>query len=315
MVEVGPRRGKEQVPFLQMSFLFNRGQKEKANEGPRTTEVILTPPPDAKPGPQPELKEGDEEKLQELQQHVLDYIAQHPCPEAYLSYEEQWLANPVLYRRYLRATRGDLKASKRRILDTLEWRRDFKPEVIPPDEVAPEAETGKHILCGFDREARPILYLRPGRENTKTSPRQIRYMVWSLERGINLMPPGQETLTIVVDFNGTNLSTMPSLGTARHVAHILQTHYVERLGRAFVCHMPKFISAFFSALSPFLDPVTKDKIRFNCPDMTEFIEGNQLDDQFPGGAYPYQFDFDVYWKALVERCGIQPDGTRKVPSA
>lgn len=198
--------------------------------------------------------------------------------------------------------------------ETLVWRRDFQPEIIPPDEVAPEAISGKHVLCGFDREARPILYLRPGNENTKTGPRQIRYMVWSLERGINLMPPGQETLTIVVDFHGISLSTMPSLSTARHVANILQTHYVERLGRAFVCHMPRYISAFFNGLSPFLDPVTKDKIRFNPPDMSEFIAPGQLDDNFPGGAYPYAFDFDVYWPALIQRCGIQRDGTRIAPA-
>lgn len=194
--------------------------------------------------------------------------------------------------------------------DTLEWRREFHPEIIPPDEVAPEGETGKHVLTGFDRNGRPILYLRPGRENTKTSPRQIRYMVWSLERAIDLMPPGQGTMTIIVDFHGASLSTVPSLGTARHVAHILQNHYVERLGRAFVCNTPRFINAFFTALSPFLDPITKDKIRFNEPNITEFIAPDQLDMQFAGGTYPYTFKFGDYWDALVSQCGILPDGRR-----
>ena len=197
----------------------------------------------------------------------------------------------------------------------MQWRREYKPELIPPDEVAPEALTGKHVLTGFDLEGRPILYLRPGRENTKPSPRQIRYMVWSLERGIDLMPPGQETLTIVVDFYGASLSTMPSLSTARHVAHSLQTHYVERLGRAFVVHMPYFISAFFSTLSPFLDPVTRDKIRFSHPCITDFVAPSQLDAQFEGGTYNYLFDFETYWKSLVERCKIAPDGQRIVEAA
>lgn len=102
--------------------------------------------------------------------------------------------NEMMYHRVLRSVRHDLKHAKKRIQvrssqlthpqDTLEWRRDFRPEVIPPDEVAPEAETGKHVITGFDKESRPILYLRPGRENTKPSPRQIRYLVWSLERCI-----------------------------------------------------------------------------------------------------------------------------------
>lgn len=126
------------------------------------------------------------------------------------------------------------------------------------------------------------------------------------------MLPGQESVTIVVDFHGVSFSTMPSLGTARHVAHILQTHYAERLGRAFVMNMPKFISAFFSGLSPFLDPVTKDKIRFNCDNLPEFIAPDQLDAQFPGGTYAYQFDMNTYWPALIQRCGIAPDGTRQL---
>lgn len=186
--------------------------------------------------------------------------------------------------------------------------------------MAPEAETGKHVITGFDKDSRPIIYLRPGRENTKPSPRQIRYMVWSLERCIgtwsilttDLMQPGQESITIVVDFHGASLATMPSLHTARHVANILQAYYCERLGRAFVVHMPRFISAFFSALSPFLDPVTKDKIRFQDTNMTEFIEPDQLDAQFHGGTYNYEFEFPTYWSSLTQRCGISHDGERKV---
>lgn len=36
------------------------------------------------------------------------------------------------------------------------------------------------ILNGFDLDGRPILYLRPGRENQKTSPRQIRHLIFHL---------------------------------------------------------------------------------------------------------------------------------------
>lgn len=36
------------------------------------------------------------------------------------------------------------------------------------------------IISGFDRDARPIIYMRPGRENTETSPRQIRHLIYCL---------------------------------------------------------------------------------------------------------------------------------------
>ena len=36
------------------------------------------------------------------------------------------------------------------------------------------------ILNGFDCDGRPVLYMRPGKENTETSPRQVRHLVWWL---------------------------------------------------------------------------------------------------------------------------------------
>ncbi|WFD30341.1 4-nitrophenylphosphatase [Malassezia sp. CBS 17886] len=301
-----------------MAALFGRKHKKEhgsdVSKKDATSDVILFPPPESRPPPHP-AQDDDDAKMRELAEHLAHFRATHPVDPSYAPCEEAWVAEAGLYSRYLRATRGDLKLAKRRIIETLEWRRSFRPELIPPDEVAPEAVTGKHILTGYDREGRPILYLRPGRENTKPGPRQIRYMVWSLERGIDLMLPGQDTLTIVVDFEGASLSTMPSLSTARHVANILQHHYVERLGRAFVCNTPRVVNAFFTALSPFLDPITKDKIRFNHPNMTEFIAPEQLDAQFPGGEYEFVFDFDHYWSALVKRCGVQADGARQPDGA
>lgn len=55
------------------------------------------------------------------------------------------------------------------------------------------------VLSGFDRQGRPLLLMRPGRQNTKESPRMVRYTVWFLERCIDLMPPGVEQLDIILD--------------------------------------------------------------------------------------------------------------------
>jgi hypothetical protein len=38
----------------------------------------------------------------------------------------------------------------------------------------------RSIISGFDYDARPIIYMRPGRENTETSPRQIRHLIFNL---------------------------------------------------------------------------------------------------------------------------------------
>ena len=99
----------------------------------------------------------------------------------------------------MRASRWNLGEAEKRLKATLEWRREYKPDLIPPDEVKVESETGKmyglhstshyvlevkirfrRIISGFDNDGRPIIYMRPGRENTPTSPRQLRHLVWCL---------------------------------------------------------------------------------------------------------------------------------------
>lgn len=98
------------------------------------------------------------------------------------------------------------------------------------------------------------------------------------ERAKDLMPSGQESLVIIVDYKSTTLRTNPSISVARKVGilsvdeciadqksiqvlTILQQHYVETLGRALVVNLPVLLSFFYKGISPFLDPITRDKVR------------------------------------------------------
>lgn len=94
------------------------------------------------------------------------------------------------------------------------------------------------------------------------------------------MPPGQDSCVILVDYKSCSLRTNPSISVARQVLplvilfmrlnahfsqstqtlHILQQHYVETLGRALVVNLPRLLSFFYTGISPFLDPVTRDKV-------------------------------------------------------
>lgn len=75
------------------------------------------------------------------------------------------------------------------------------------------------------------------------------------------MPPGQDTAAIIIDYKSTTLRTNPSLGVARKVLAILQDHYVETLGRGLIVNLPWMLAFFYKGLSPFMDPVTRDKVR------------------------------------------------------
>ncbi|KAK7695217.1 hypothetical protein QCA50_002407 [Cerrena zonata] len=231
-----------------------------------------------------------------------------PSTDSYYTWERRWLEKPDTLPRYMRAAKWDFQDAKKRIKATMEWRREYKPDLIPPEEVKIEDEGGKIIINGFDKDGRPVIYMNPGRQNTETSPRQLRHLVWCLERAKDLMPPGQESVVILIDYKTTTLRTNPSISTARKVLHILQQHYPETLGRGLVVNLPMLLNFFYKGISPFLDPVTRDKIRFN-PDLFELLPKEQLTTDL-GGHYDFEFEPETYWKQMLEVCKIAPDGTR-----
>jgi hypothetical protein len=57
-----------------------------------------------------------------------------------------------------------------------------------------------------------------------------------VERVIEVMPPGVETLSLLINFKPSKQrqNTSVPVATAREVLHILQNHYPERLGKALI---------------------------------------------------------------------------------
>lgn len=59
-----------------------------------------------------------------------------PPSDPYREWELRWLNRWDTIPRYMRAAKWDLDNGKKRIKGTMEWRREFKPDLIPPDEVS-----------------------------------------------------------------------------------------------------------------------------------------------------------------------------------
>lgn len=136
--------------------------------------------------------------------------------------------------RYLRATKWNVNDALARLQGTLVWRREYGVHKLTPEYISVENETGKQVILGYDKHARPCLYLLPKNQNTDKSDRQIQHLVFMLERVIDLSVPDQETLALVVNFNETRSGQNATLGQAKQTLNILQYHYPERLGRALV---------------------------------------------------------------------------------
>lgn len=66
-----------------------------------------------------------------------------PETDDYYFWEQRFLADPGTHPRYMRAAKWKLEDGKKRLRSTMEWRREFKPELIEPGDVGVEAESGK----------------------------------------------------------------------------------------------------------------------------------------------------------------------------
>lgn len=217
--------------------------------------------------------------------------------------EKAWLTEEC-FLRYLRASKWHVDHTKKRIESTLLWRRTFGVDpdnTLTGDLVGPENETGKEVILGYDNDCRPCLYLKPGRQNTKTSHRQVQHLVYMLERVIDFMPPGQDQLALLIDFKPTNVginSKMPPMSTGREVLNILQEHYPERLGKALLANIPWYASIFLKTIHPFIDPLTREKLVFSEP-FPNYVPKSQLDQDFEGDV-DFEYDHEKYWPVMIK---------------
>jgi len=269
-------------------------------DGPLKTPVPV-PAPTAKPQKPAPLNAEQETKYatvlaQVSQWQTLPATTAKNAPQAPVTdHERMWLTRECLLR-YLRATKWKTPDALRRLQSTLSWRREYGADTFTYDYISPENETGKQVILGYDNDARPCLYLSPGKQNTKNSDRQIHHLCFMLDRVIDMTPPGQETTALLIDFRGAASGNVPSYGQAKAVLNILQNHNPERLGRALITQMPWYVSTFFKLISGLIDPVTREKMKFN-EDLRAWVPPSQLW-KAHGGDLDFEYDHAAYWRAL-----------------
>lgn len=202
----------------------------------------------AKPAPRPPLTADQEKTYDTLLQRVsawtkLPTASAKGSPESPLTDSERLFLTRECLLRYLRATTWNLMQAETRLKTTIVWRREYGVEKLTSDYIEIENRTGKQLIQGWDIHARPCHYMNPSKQNTPRSDRQIEHLVYMLEREIDLMVPGQETLALLINFAETKSGQGASIGQGRQTLNILQNHYPERLGRALVTNgRPAYLS-------------------------------------------------------------------------
>ena len=129
-------------------------------------------------------------------------------------------------------------------------------------------------------------------EDTKTYDSQIRFLIYDLEMASRIADrSGVGKMTWVLDFTGYGLKNAVPLRVSMQGNTILMNHYPERLGCAVCYHAPALFSITWKAVSPFIDPVTKQKIQFidkgkkEAEQMNSLFFMDKMESEI-GGGYP-----------------------------
>ncbi|KAI5308215.1 hypothetical protein KEM55_006271 [Ascosphaera atra] len=273
-----------------------------AAEGETLKLPFRCPAPDAEIATPPALTEEQETKYQQVHDAVskwteLPVSSAKNAEKKAMTDDERMFCTRDCMLRYLRATKWHVEQAIERLERTLVWRREYGVEEHTADYISIELETGKMVVQGYDNNGRPCLYLNPSKQNTERTPRQVQALVFMLERMIDLMMPNQESMALIVDFKSAKASQNASIGQGRETLNILQNHYPERLGRAMVTNIPFAINGFFKLITPFIDPVTRQKLKFN-EDLRSHVPPSQLLASH-GGDAEFEYDHSVYWPALI----------------
>ncbi|CAA6667442.1 unnamed protein product [Spirodela intermedia] len=195
-------------------------------------------------------------------------------------------------RRYLEARNWSVDKSKKMLEETLRWRAAYRPEEIRWHEIAGEGETGKVYKADFhDLEGRTVLVLKPGKQNTSSHDNQMRHLVYLIENAILNLPKGQEQMVWLIDFTGWSLTKAVSMKTTKETAHILQSHYPERLFSAYL-YSPRGSS---KPSGRFIYPKNEESMEL----MRRSFDAATLPAEF-GGESTSQYDHEEFSRLMAK---------------
>lgn len=240
--------------------------------------------------------------------------------------EIAWLTDACVVR-YLRARSWHIEKALELLIGSIKWRQEYQPWIASPrmdrELLRREAASRKMYIAGRDRSGRPIVVMRPARDDTgdEDAEWKVRYLVWVTERVIAAMDEqrGVEKMVWLIEMSGMKVAMTHSMSITKECINNMQNHYVERLGKAFFINAPWLFNALWRVIGPFLDPNTKAKVSFiktnkaGLDELHAMIDPSNLEEDLNG---TFNFDFDLdRWVANGTYSSSELIEASEVPSA
>lgn len=228
-------------------------------------------------------------------------------------------------RRHLVAEKGNASLALDKMALTIQYRNEINVDVIRRcfskmeyrDEeemkirgmiekgLEKELSDGKHFIRGHDNEERSLFCLFPRRYESFDTKWYLLGKIYTLERALayteRVSGGREEKVNVVFDYQQYSHKKEPPLSLIKDLMFCLRDHYPERL--RFLCFIdaPFMFRAFWTLVRPFIDPVTKKKIRFISGNaqkrkfFSRIVSENQaMTFMLPEGKKPDEYDMRNY---------------------
>jgi hypothetical protein len=155
-------------------------------------------------------------------------------------------------------------------------------------DVAKEAATGKAFLHTHpDIYGRPVVIIRAARHVTGAAPlvESQRLCVYILDRALEALPPGQDTLLGIFDLRGFT-SANGDLGFVRFLVDVFFSYYPKRLSQVLFVEAPWVFKPGWEIVKPWLKKyaalvrfVTAEEVR------RDFFTAETVPEDFAGESF------------------------------
>jgi len=195
----------------------------------------------------------------------------------------------------------------RRCFTGTEYKNDDEREIrgVVEKGLKKELSDGKHFIRGHDNEKRSLFCLFPRRYESFDAKWYLLAKIYTLERALayteRISGGREEKVNVIFDYQQYTSKNEPPLALIKALLFCLRDHYPERL--RFLCFIdaPFMFRAFWTLIQPFIDPVTKKKIRFisgrsqKRKFFASIISENQaMSFILPNGKKPDEYNIENY---------------------
>jgi hypothetical protein len=187
----------------------------------------------------------------------------------------------MVFIRFLRGQKENVDNAVKALLATAEFRKETRADSLTVDDCRAYHDRRVTFIDGFDKEQLPVLNCLCHRHSPQE--RDIEevknFIIYVIDKALKMSKPDVEKLAIIFDLTQFSMKIMDFECTKVFVT-ILQTHYPEILGQAYIVNAPFIFRACWAVIRPWLDPVTAAKVQFIRADqLTNFIEFDQISEE------------------------------------